>query len=173
MKKEKIDINELIFRYKWWIGSILLILIILSGGYLLWRESYGGNAKLQMSNDKQVEDLEARSKKQEARIGELESSLKNQETSAASQTATTADTGQVAGASTSSSAKTTKLTGKINLNTASSAQLDTLPGIGTAYAQRIIEYRASHGGFKNISELKNVKGIGDKTFDKLKDLITL
>jgi len=63
--------------------------------------------------------------------------------------------------------------GKININSATVSQLDSLPGIGLVYAQRIIEYRQSKGGFKNISEIKNVKGIGDKTFEKFKDLITI
>ena len=63
--------------------------------------------------------------------------------------------------------------GLVNINTADAAQLETLPGIGPATAQAIIEYRASHGAFKNISDIKNVPGIGDSKFDKIKDLITV
>ena len=63
--------------------------------------------------------------------------------------------------------------GPININRASVEQLSTLPGIGPAIASRIVEYRQSHGGFHVIEDIKKVKGIGDATFDKLKDLITV
>ena len=61
----------------------------------------------------------------------------------------------------------------VNLNTATAAQIATLPGIGPKAAERIIEYRQKNGGFKKIEELMNVKGIGEKSFLKLKPLITV
>ncbi len=60
----------------------------------------------------------------------------------------------------------------ININTASEDSLMSLPGIGEVYAKRIIEYRNAKR-FNSIEEIKNIQGIGDKTFDKLKDLITI
>lgn len=62
---------------------------------------------------------------------------------------------------------------KININTAGIAELDSLPGIGEAYAKRIIEYRETNGLFKSIEEIKNVSGIGEKRFEAIKDLITV
>jgi competence protein ComEA len=63
--------------------------------------------------------------------------------------------------------------GKINLNTATLAELDTLPGIGPAIAQRILDYRAQNGDFKTIDDLKKVRGIGDALFNQIKDLIAV
>ena len=59
----------------------------------------------------------------------------------------------------------------INLNTATLDQLETLPGIGRKTAERILEHRTKVGSFKRIEELMNVKGIGEKSFLKLKPLI--
>lgn len=61
----------------------------------------------------------------------------------------------------------------ININNDGIEKLTTLPGIGESKAKTIIEYRKSNGNFKTIEELKNVSGIGDSTFEKIKDLITI
>jgi competence protein ComEA len=63
--------------------------------------------------------------------------------------------------------------GKVNINTATAEELDTLPGVGPAIAQRIIDYRTAHGPFQSIEDIKNVRGIGDATFEELKDKITV
>ena len=63
--------------------------------------------------------------------------------------------------------------GKVNINTADSTQLQTLNGVGPATAQKIIDYRQSNGSFTAVEDIKNVSGIGDKTFEKLKDYITI
>jgi len=61
----------------------------------------------------------------------------------------------------------------ININTASEAELDTLPGVGPARAKDIISYREEKGGFNSIEDIKNIKGIGEASFEKLKDKITV
>ena len=62
------------------------------------------------------------------------------------------------------------MTGVININTASREQLDTLPGIGPVYADRIIEYRERYG-FRKIEDIIKVEGIAQRTFEKIKNLI--
>lgn len=66
-----------------------------------------------------------------------------------------------------------KTSEKISINTASLEQLITIPGIGNTKAQSIIEYRENNGLFKSIEEIMNIKGIGESTFEKLKNYITI
>ncbi len=62
---------------------------------------------------------------------------------------------------------------KVNINTATTAELQTVTGIGPATAEKILLYRASNGSFMKLEDLKKVDGIGDKTYEKLKDQITI
>jgi len=61
----------------------------------------------------------------------------------------------------------------VDLNSASVSDLESLPGVGRRTAERIVEYRQKNGAFKKIEELMNVKGIGEKSFLKLKPLIAV
>jgi competence protein ComEA len=60
------------------------------------------------------------------------------------------------------------LTDKININTATAEQLQTLPGIGPVLAKTIIDHRTKNGKFNKIEEILNVKGVGEKMFQKIK-----
>lgn len=62
---------------------------------------------------------------------------------------------------------------KINLNKATQSELETLPGIGPAKAKAIIEYREANGSFESIEGIMSISGFGEKTFEKLKDHITV
>lgn len=63
--------------------------------------------------------------------------------------------------------------GRVNLNTADAAALDTLPRIGAAMAQRIIDWREQNGRFTSVEDLLAVPGIGDKMLESLRDLVTI
>lgn len=66
---------------------------------------------------------------------------------------------------------TAKDSSKININTATLEELDKLPGVGEATANKIISHREENGQFKTIEDIKNVNGIGDKKFENMKELI--
>lgn len=63
--------------------------------------------------------------------------------------------------------------GRISVNNASAAQIEQLPGVGPVLAQRIVEYRETHGSFRQLRDLLNVPGIGDSKYAQLADMATL
>jgi len=141
---------------------------ILAGSFVVFYD-------IKRQNEPQEKNLDNEALKKEVdalngEIQKLSDELKN--TKSTTKTTVIQKTEKVAGASDD---KTTSVesSGKMNINSASASELDKLPGIGETYAQRIIEYREGHGGFKSIEEIKNVKGIGDATFEKMKDLIEI
>lgn len=75
--------------------------------------------------------------------------------------------------STQGSSKSTTSNEKVNINTATQEELDTLPGIGPSIASKIIDYREQNGKFNSIEEIKEVSGIGDAKYEKIKDSITI
>jgi competence protein ComEA len=72
-----------------------------------------------------------------------------------------------------SGASTSTYNDKININTASAAELDKLPGIGPALAERVAQYRSANGLFSNLEDLKKVPGIGEAKYNQFKDKISL
>jgi len=146
----------------------------LGSSILLYRENYS-----KISYDDRIKNLEAKINQLENSVSTLSQNV--QTSNVAKSVSTPAETiqpsqsttGTVVGTSTKSTTTSPPVNGKININTATLSELDTLPGIGQTYAQRIIDYRNSNGPFKNIEEVKNVRGIGDKTFEKFKDKISV
>lgn len=65
------------------------------------------------------------------------------------------------------------ISGPVNINTASAEELAKLPGIGPKIAEEIVSYRKNHGPFKTTRDITNVKGVGDKKYEAIKDKITV
>lgn len=73
-----------------------------------------------------------------------------------------------------SNSSKSSMQGKVNINTATAQQIsEGLDGIGDVMAKRIVEYREQHGVFRSVSDLKNVSGIGDKTYAKIQNSVTV
>jgi competence protein ComEA len=70
-------------------------------------------------------------------------------------------------------AQTRSHTGRLDLNRATEADFNALPGIGPRLAERILEYRKSAGAFRSLDELRAIKGIGKKTFERIRPLVTV
>jgi competence protein ComEA len=139
--------DDFLYRYRFLIGGILVLIIIAGAGVICWDKSH--RTKINKENQTIAE---LRQQNEELRQQLSENSSKS-----------------IAGTENIKEDQSDK----ININTADATELDKLPGIGPARAADIIAYRESHGGFKSIEELKNIKGIGDKTFENLKDLVTV
>jgi len=137
-------IDLFIEKYRWYIG-LALIVVILGGLGVIYQDKVSRQNKKQEKN--RVEELTKQNDELRKELSKLSA-------------------GQVAG-------EVTEQGDKININTADATDLDKLPGIGPVRAADIISYRDSHDGFKSIEEIKNIKGIGDKSFENLKDLITV
>jgi len=181
VEKNKFDLGSFIEKHRLWVGGGLIAFILFGSGILLWRENYQKS-----SYDDRIAALELKVRELEGQKNRTQEVTTKETPNTQDSNIQTEDQGQVA--DTSSQNITTpnqkqeilkqvqddnKTSGKININTASETELDSLSGIGPTYAKRIIEYRNAHGGFKGIDEVKNVKGIGEKTFLKFKDNITI
>ena len=139
-------IDIFLYKNRILIGVILGIVIIVGVSFVVWDYSHRKNIN---NENAQIAEL----KKQNDSLRQELSGQANK---------------NIAGASSENTSD------KININMADASELDKLPNIGPARAADIISYRESHsGGFQSIEEIKNIKGIGDKSFEDLKDLITV
>lgn len=152
-------------KHSTYIG-IGLIVIALVGGVLLMVKkgawASGDSASATKEKNQEIEELKNKISDLEKQIGDLKTAASAPASEAATSPSPTAN-----------SSNSSQPTGKININTATVSQLDSLPGIGPVYAQRIVDYRTASGPFTSLEQIQNVKGIGPKTFEKFKDLITI
>jgi competence protein ComEA len=137
-------IDDFLFRWRFIIGSVLIV-VILGGSLAIW---FGKRQSAKDTANAQLVELQNQN-------DQLRKELSGQ-------------SGQVAGASDVQNNEQ-----RVNINTADLAELDKLPGIGPAKAQAIVSFRESNGPFQTAEDIKNVKGIGDKSYEDLKNLITV
>jgi|GEM_PF-511580 len=196
MKKEKREdkIYGFVERYKVLIGGILLVLICAGGAVLLYRANWWVPKEEARSKNLEEKITGLEEQLQIATNNSVASASDSGSVASAPQTEiiqnSAISTGSKSVAKTATAPKTTTASAPttvskttavavpvsqfpININTASATELDLLPGIGPVYAQRIVDYRTQNGNFKTIEEIKKIKGIGDVTFGKLKDDITV
>jgi len=159
--------ETMVEKYRFWIGGILILAIVGGSAVLIWRENYK-----MPSLDGRIKNLESRISQLEddQKISKSELQISNQNSN---EQMPNVQTEQAQPAVSNNSTTVKPISGKININSATATELDTLTGIGPAYAQRIIDYRNTNGGFKSIDELDNVKGIGKTTIDKFRDQVTI
>ncbi len=136
--------DDFLYKYRWYLISVLTAIIVIGLGLIFW-ESHN-RTKAAFGNN-EITELK---KQNELLRQELSNEAPKN----------VAGESDVAG-------------NKININLADLSELDSLPGIGPARAQDIIDYRKENGQFQSIEELKNISGIGDKTFENLKDSVTI
>ena len=138
--------DEFLYRNKILI-SIVLVLTIIAGGALIWWDKSKGSKII--NENQEIAELKTQNEL-------LRQQLSQESSKAVAGAQDVAQTGD-----------------KIDINTASAEELDILPGIGPARAADIIAYREANGGFRTTEEIVNIKGIGEKSFEDLKDLITV
>lgn len=144
-----------------YIGIVLVLVILVGSGALLWQKKLGNFGA--GDNNQELALLKQENDDLKNKIAEIETRLK------------TTDSGQVKSAVSSQpdSELAQSVSTKININTADEKSLDALSGIGPAKAKAIIDYRDSYGGFKTIQDITKVSGIGQSTFEKIKDKISV
>ncbi|MDD3086515.1 MAG: helix-hairpin-helix domain-containing protein [Patescibacteria group bacterium] len=159
--------KDLFEKYSNWIGLGLITLSLIGGALLIMKK---GTLAGESNKNSLMEEKNQKISELENKITDLEGQieqLKSATPSADSQPATSPSP------SASLAPTPSQAAGKININTATVVQLDSLPGIGPVYAQRIIDYRTANGPFTSIDQVQNVKGIGPKTLEKFRDLVTI
>ena len=159
--------KDLFEKYSNWIGLGLITLSLIGGALLIMKK---GTLAGESNKNSLMEEKNQKISELENKITDLEGQieqLKSATPSADSQPATSPSP------SASLAPTPSQAAGKININTANVVQLDSLPGIGPVYAQRIIDYRTANGPFTSIDQVQNVKGIGPKTLEKFRDLVTI
>lgn len=142
--------RDFVERHHIFIGFFLII-VILTGTTLLWLKDLENRKSFKLSdNHSQIEELKVENEKLKIELDKLKNT-------------------EIVGQDNKQNQEIKS--DKTNINVASQKELEDLPAIGPVYAQRIIEYRENVSVFNSIDDIKQIKGIGEKVFNTIKDLI--
>lgn len=193
-EKERPSLERWLENHKYQVG-LVLILILLIGVIIYGAESYNRSPSLDDSQStdaiaavkKEMNDIRQENEILKSKLNELNTKLDEIKNVFANSQINNGQTnnevdGKVAGVSVGRPATSqsspplnnqSQSSGMININTASASELEKLPGVGPARSADIIQYRNANGGFKSPEEIMNIRGIGEKTFEKMKGMITV
>lgn len=162
--------ENMIEKYRIYIGLGLILVIIIGSATLLWmRKDFSDQSeKEKLAQEVEINNLQKENQDLKDQIIKL--SENNQGSVAGVSTNNESSKPSV---SSNESAQSNQLSALININTANSSQLDSLPGVGPTRAQAIIDYRNTNGLFQKPEDIMKVSGIGQVTYDKMKDQITI
>lgn len=192
-EKERPKLESWLEANKYKVG-LVLILILLTGVMVYGAENHNWSPSLDDSQSadaiasikKEMEDIRQENAVLKDKLGEVNAKIEEIKNVFAVNQGDTNQIdrgtgGKVTGASASSQIETQTTqtptspqpSGMININTAPASELEKLPGVGPVRAGDIIEYREANNGFKTSEEIMNIRGIGEKTFEKMKGMITV
>lgn len=191
-EKERPSLERWLEKHKYQVG-LILILILLAGVIVYGAGSYDRSPSpdsdqattVIASVKKEMDDIRQENETLKSELSGLNTKLNEIKNALASSQindgqANNEAGGKVAGVSASRPTEnqaqipaSPQPSGIININTASAGELEKLPGVGPARAADIIQYRQANGGFKTPEEIMNIRGIGEKTFEKMKGMITV
>lgn len=161
-------------KYRLHIALGLIVTVVAASALLFWqnKDSTDRLKKEKISWEVKANNLEKENLDLKDKIIQLEQSTQS---TIVDQTNSiiNSEIGQVKSASSASNQSVLSVSSRVNINTADARELDSLPGIGPTRAQTIIDYRNNNGPFQSSEDIMKVSGIGQATYDKMKEKITV
>lgn len=162
---------------KTWLAPALVLLLVAGTSYVLGlegRQSQDGTTVSAANQSAVAQNTTSKATAASTNvISDIQQSLNQPSPAPAKQSSSASQNKTTTKSSGSTQTQAPASNGIVNINTATLAELDTLPGIGPVYAQAIINYRTQNGPFVRVDDLVKIKGIGPKTLEKLRPLITV
>lgn len=158
-------------KYRLHIALGLIVTVVAASTFLLWQRQdlFNSLQKDKIAWEVKANNLEKENQDLKEKMSQLEQSIQSTSVNQI-ESGSAKESGQVKSVSSESKKSAQSI---VNINTADTKELDSLPGIGPTRAQTIIDYRNSNGPFQNPEDIMKVSGIGQATYDKMKEKITV